>query len=310
VNATPNRADHFRRRISWHEIEESSRLVDSIFTVCVDEDLGNGQSEVPWQSDLTCQTCNIKTRGNAAFVAREDMVICGLNLPDLILPKFGCKELNFTPQKKDGDFCPKGDCLGILRGPTSQILAAERTLLNFMQRLSGVATKSAGFVKILAQYDVGLLDTRKTTPGLRIFEKYATATGGSYNHRMGLFDQILIKDNHLASAGVSNNKEFLEFLTSVKERAKDQLVEVEIDDLARLKPSIEGGVDAVLLDNFSPEEVAQAVKINQNRVVLEASGGINEENLVEYANAGPHFVSTGAPVHQARWVDIGLDWID
>ena len=87
-------------------------------------------------------------------------------------------------------------------------------------------------------------------------------------------------------------------------------MEVEIDDLARLEPSIEGGVDAVLLDNFSPEEVAQAVKINQNRVVLEASGGINEENLVEYANAGPHFVSTGAPVHQARWVDIGLDWID
>ena len=179
-----------------------------------------------------------------------------------------------------------------------------------MQRLSGVATKSAGFVKILAQYDVGLLDTRKTTPGLRIFEKYATATGGSYNHRMGLFDQILIKDNHLASAGVSNNKEYLEFLTSVKVRAKDQLVEVEIDDLAMLEPSIEGGVDAVLLDNFAPEEVAQAVKINQNRVVLEASGGINEENLVEYANAGPHFVSTGAPVHQARWVDIGLDWID
>jgi len=310
VNAAPNRVDHFRRRISWHEVEESSRLVDAILTVCVNEDLCKDQSETPWQSDLTCQTCNIQTSGKAAFVAREDMVICGLNLPDLILPKFGCNELNFTPQKKDGDFCPKDDYLGILEGPTSQILAAERTLLNFMQRLSGVATKSAGFVKVLAQYGVGLLDTRKTTPGLRIFEKYATATGGSYNHRMGLFDQILVKDNHLASAGIANDNEYLEFLTSVKKRAKDQIVEVEIDDIARLEPSIEGGVDAVLLDNFSPEKVAQAVKINQNRVVLEASGGINEGNLTEYANARPHFVSTGAPVHQARWVDIGLDWVD
>ena len=310
MNAAPNRVDHFRRRISWQEVEASSRQVEAIFTVCVDEDLGKTQSEAPWQSDLTCQSCNIQTSGNAAFVAREDMVICGLKLPDLILPKFGCNKLKFTPQKKDGDFCLKGDCLGILEGPTSQILAAERTLLNFMQRLSGVATKSAAFVKILTQYGVGLLDTRKTTPGLRIFEKYATATGGSYNHRMGLFDQILIKDNHLASAGIASNKEYLEFLATVKERAKDQLVEVEIDDLARLDLSIEGGVDAVLLDNFSPKEVAQAVKINQNRVVLEASGGINEENLAEYADAGPHFISTGAPVHQARWVDIGLDWID
>ena len=310
MNAAPNRVDYFRRRISWHEVEASSKLVDAILTLCVEEDLVIIDSGLPWQSDLTCQVCSIQSIGNTAFVAREDMVICGLNLPDLILPKFGCNELNFTPQKKDGDFCLKGDCLGILEGPTSQILAAERTLLNFMQRLSGVATKSAGFVKILAQYDVGLLDTRKTTPGLRILEKYATSTGGSYNHRMGLFDQILIKDNHLASAGIASNKEYLEFLTSLKERAMNQLVEVEIDDLARLEPSIEGGVDAVLLDNFSPEEVAQAVKINQNRVVLEASGGINEENLVEYANAGPHFVSTGAPVHQARWVDIGLDWID
>ena len=305
----PPRINDFRQRISWRDVESSQDLKDLI-KICIREDLNPQKVRPTWEYDLTSEVCNLLGTGTAQLTCREPLIVCGIQLAHLLIEAFSCDQLEFQSHLDDGVHCEKDQTIGTISGSIKQILAIERTLLNFMQRLSGVATKSAAFVKILSQYGVGLLDTRKTTPGLRVFEKYATATGGSYNHRMGLFDQILIKDNHLASAGIRSNKEYLEFLTSIKERAKDQLVEVEIDDLARLEPSIEGGVDAVLLDNFSPKEVAQAVKINQNRVVLEASGGINEENLAEYANAGPHFVSTGAPVHQARWVDIGLDWIN
>lgn len=310
MSSLPKRINHFRRRISWVEVETFSNLVTSVTSSGVSEDLGDMYAIEPWASDITTDICMVRGNGTAAFVAREDMVVCGLKIPSLYLPSFGCKDVKFSAHKEDGDRCVKGDCLGIIEGSISQILATERTLLNFMQRLSGVATKSAEFVTVVSAHDVGLLDTRKTTPGLRIFEKYATATGGSYNHRIGLYDQILIKDNHLASAGIKDDTQFYQFLRQVKERAFDRLIEVEIDDLSRLKSAIEAQVDAVLLDNFSPNEVAQAVSFNKNRIVLEASGGINLDNLEEYASARPHFISTGAPVHQATWVDIGLDWVN
>jgi nicotinate-nucleotide pyrophosphorylase (carboxylating) len=310
VTLKPLRIDDFRHRLKWQELEASHRLIDLIFSCCVEEDLGTTNTEQPWRSDVTSSACNLRGRGNAELTAREHMVICGTQIPKLILDAFGCTDVVYTAYKKDGDNCSNGDRLGILKGTVAQILAAERTILNFIQRLSGVATKSSEFVKSLTPQKVELLDTRKTTPGLRIFEKYATGVGGSYNHRMGLYDRILIKDNHLASAGIKNDESLTPFLLQVRERSKGILVEVEIDSLSQLLPAIEGQVDAVLLDNFSPEDVDQAVKLNQNRVILEASGGINEANLALYSEAKPHFISTGAPVHQARWVDIGLDWVD
>jgi nicotinate-nucleotide pyrophosphorylase (carboxylating) len=309
VTLNPLRIDDFRHRLKWHDIEASHRLIDLITTCCVEEDLGKSIKE-PWRSDITSSVCNLSDRGNAELTAREHMVICGTHIPKLILEAFGCKDVSYSACKKDGDICSNGDKIGIIKGAVAQILAAERTILNFMQRLSGVATKSSDFVKVLTPQKVELLDTRKTTPGLRIFEKYATGVGGSYNHRMGLHDRILIKDNHLASADIKNNDSLTSFLLQVRQRSKGILIEVEIDRLSQLLPAIEGQVDAILLDNFSPEDVAQAVNLNQNRVILEASGGINENNLGSYSKAKPHFISTGAPVHQARWVDIGLDWVD
>ena len=301
------RIDDFRHRLKWYDIEASHRLIDLITTCCVEEDLGKSIEE-PWRSDITSSVCNLSGIGTAELTARQHMVICGTSIPKLILNAFGCTDVSYSAHKKDGDICNTGDKIGIIKGSVAQILAAERTILNFMQRLSGVATKTSEFVKILSPQKVELLDTRKTTPGLRIFEKYATSVGGSFNHRMGLYDRILIKDNHLASAGIKNNDSLTTFLLQVRERSKETLIEVEIDHISQLLPAVEGKVDAVLLDNFSPEEVKAAVEINQNQVILEASGGINEGNISEYATAKPHFISTGAPVHAARWVDIGLDW--
>ena len=262
-----------------------------------------------WKGDLTSSLCSLKGNGAAELVAREPLVLCGIQLPNILFDTFSCHNLEFSTKGKDGESYQAGNSLGTLRGSIPQLLAVERTLLNFMQRLSGVATYAAEFVMVTQPEKVGLLDTRKTTPGLRILEKYATACGGSFNHRMGLFDRALIKDNHLAAAGIKDPNSLVNFLRAVRKQAKEKLIELEIDHLEQLEYAILGGVDAVLLDNFTPQEVAQAVEINRNRVVLEASGGINRVNLHEYAKAKPHFISTGAPVHSAKWVDIGLDWI-
>jgi len=161
---------------------------------------------------------------------------------------------------------------------------------------------------LIEQHEVGLLDTRKTTPGLRSLEKYATTCGGGYNHRMGLYDRILVKDNHLAAAGIDSPSKLETFVSRIKNGQPHLLVEVEIDDLDQLEAVLEGGADAVLLDNFVPEEIAKARERNQNHAILEASGGINEQNISLYAQARPHFISTGAPVHASRWLDLGLDW--
>jgi nicotinate-nucleotide pyrophosphorylase (carboxylating) len=164
------------------------------------------------------------------------------------------------------------------------------------------------YTAILTKEDVNLLDTRKTTPGIRSLEKFASACGGSYNHRMGLFDRILIKDNHLAALNIVTANQLHDFLIQIKKKSINDIVQVEIDSIEYLEISINAGVDAILLDNFSPDDVKRAVLLNKNRVVIEASGGISLQSLKKYARAQPHFISTGAPIHGSRWMDIGLDW--
>ena len=309
MTSTPLRHSDFRQRISWRDVERSPNF-QALLRICLEEDLQPKVKHSPWSNDLTSEICNLHGTGSAQVICRESAVICGIQLPQLLIQTFSCDQIEFHSDFEDGMRCESGHPIGTITGSITQILAIERTLLNFIQRLSGIATRSADFVKILEPHGVGLLDTRKTTPGLRILEKFATACGGSFNHRMGLFDRVLIKDNHLAAAGVGNGNSMISFLTNVKARAAGKLVEVEIDNLEQLEFVIAGGADAVLLDNFSPAEAANAVEYNQNRVILEASGGINQENIFDYAQACPHFISTGAPVHNARWIDIGLDWIN
>jgi nicotinate-nucleotide pyrophosphorylase (carboxylating) len=226
----------------------------------------------------------------------------------LILEEFEVEDAAVENSKSDGDEVEVGQTLAFISGAAVGLLAAERTLLNFIQRLSGVATASKAFVKALSETKTDLLDTRKTTPGYRALEKYATATGGFFNHRYGLNDRILVKDNHLAANRATKGKKLAESVARLKGTGPSLLVEVEVDCSEQIAPVLSAGVDAILLDNFSVEEVAEAVEEIQGRAVVEASGGIKLESARQYADASPHFLSTGAPVHNSSWMDLGLDW--
>jgi nicotinate-nucleotide pyrophosphorylase (carboxylating) len=299
VTPPPFALSKFQKRISWEEIDQS-HLIDHL-RLCVQEELAS-------YGDLTSNLCQIRGNGTAELVSREDMIVCGLPLVPLIFQAFKISSIRVENFVQDGDKVAKGTSISRFYGKQAEILLTERTVLNFIQRLSGVATTSNLYVSILSKENVGLLDTRKTTPGLRVLEKYATACGGGFNHRMGLFDRILIKDNHLAALGISSNKDLATFLTKIKNNSANNLLEIEIDSIEYLETAIDAGVDAVLLDNFEPSEVRKAVLANDNRVVIEASGGISLESLDEFAQTHPHFISTGAPIHTSRWLDIGLDW--
>jgi nicotinate-nucleotide pyrophosphorylase (carboxylating) len=299
VTPPPFALSKFQKRISWEEIDQS-HLIDHL-RLCVQEELAS-------YGDLTSNLCQIRGNGTAELVSREDMIVCGLPLVPLIFQAFKISSIRVENFVQDGDKVAKGTSISRFYGKQAEILLTERTVLNFIQRLSGVATTSNLYVSILSKENVGLLDTRKTTPGLRVLEKYATACGGGFNHRMGLFDRILIKDNHLAALGISSNKDLSTFLTEIKNNSANNLLEIEIDSIGYLETAIDAGVDAVLLDNFEPSEVRKAVLANDNRVVIEASGGISLESLDEFAQTHPHFISTGAPIHTSRWLDIGLDW--
>lgn len=300
----------FKNRIGWDSINH--KYLRSHLELCLLEEIGFPENRKQI-GDITSNVCSIEETGSAKIVAREELIVCGLPLINVINEVFSAESLIINLLFKDGDLVKKGDVIGYIKGNQKHILLVERTILNFLQRLSGIATKTKHFSKITESRGVSLLDTRKTTPGIRQLEKYASACGGSYNHRMGLYDRILIKDNHLAAKslycnGLKKTSSFKSMLSEIKRKNANTITEVEIDTIDLLIPAIESGIDAILLDNFTPQEIKKAVIINQNRVVLESSGGINERSLDQYANAKPHFISTGAPIHSSRWLDIGLDW--
>ena len=299
MNSPPPALSKFKKRVSWEDIDKSHLLAH--LELCVQEDLSN-------TGDLTSDRCQISGNGVAELVTREEMIICGLSLIPNIFQAFKVNSLEVENLVDEGVLTPNGTTIAKISGKQSDILKIERTVLNFIQRLSGIATSSNLYAAILSENDVHLLDTRKTTPGIRSLEKFASACGGSYNHRMGLFDRILIKDNHLAASNIVTGDQLHNFLIQIKKKSTNDIVQVEIDSIEYLEISINAGVDAILLDNFSPDDVKRAVLLNKNRVVIEASGGISFQSLKKYARAQPHFVSTGAPIHGSRWMDIGLDW--
>ena len=304
----PPALESFRQRISWDDLDKN--LIEKQLKICVEEDLGqNSKDRAKWQSDITTRYCEITNNGSAYLTAREPMILCGTLIIPFIIKAFGTQQVTYTIKYNDGDAIQKDEIIGILTGPINEILAIERSVLNYLQRLSGISTAVLQFKKKIEKHGVGLLDTRKTTPGLRLLEKYASACGGSFNHRIGLFDRILIKDNHLAAAQATHGSGLENFLRSVvRKNNSNYVIEVEIDEIEQLEPAISSGVDAVLLDNFSPTLIKQAMMKNKNRVVIEASGGITDSSILDYAKAQPHFISTGSPIHSSRWVDIGLDW--
>ena len=253
--------------------------------------------------DLTSQaTINQSQVSNARFVTRKSGVIAGCLVAAAVLEQCGIKEYELLV--KDGQEVNANTELIRLTADTRSILKAERTALNFLSHLSGIATFTSLWVKEVSSSKTAIRDTRKTTPGLRELEKYAVRMGGGLNHRMNLGDQALIKDNHIAAAGSVSQA-----INRVKKAAPGALIEVEVDTLEQLKEALQCSVEIVLLDNMSLEQVKAAVEIARgSNTKLESSGGLKLENAAAYAATGVDYLAVGALTHSAPVLDIGLDF--
>ncbi len=296
-------------QISWKDLDPS--FLRTLIDLARKEDLaGSGfRRRAPHRGDVTTRSLITDHHaGRADLVSREDMVVCGLPLVPLIMESYGCQR-GFQAMGRDGDRVKAGQVIGRFKLPASSLLTAERVILNFLQRLSGIATHTALFVDVLGDSSTRILDTRKTTPGYRALEKYAVACGGAWNHRLGLYDRVMIKDNHLAARDSGSGRALKQAVRVARRRNPDLLLEVEVDRLDQLPPVLEAKPDIILLDNFKPGELQRAIVIIGQLAATEASGGITLKSVPRYARLGLDFISCGALVHQSRWVDIGLDWI-
>jgi len=241
-------------------------------------------------------------RGRGRIIMREEGVVAGLPLASMTFRLLDTR-IGFQPLASDGERVAAASEIAVVEGHTLTILEGERTALNFLQRLSGIATLTSLFAAAAAPFDAVILDTRKTTPGLRSLEKYAVRAGGGKNHRFGLYDAILIKDNHVTAVGGTGRAVELARAATVS----DMSIEVEVQRLLDLEEAIQAGADVIMLDNMTVEEVREAVQSARGRVKLEASGGIELENVAAYAATGVDFISIGALTHSARALDIALD---
>lgn len=263
------------------------------------EDVGRG--------DVTSRvTVRDEARARARFVAREELIVSGMDAARAVFFEAGGEEVGFAVLAREGDLAPGGSVLAEAEGSARLILAAERVALNLVMRLSGIATFTSRYVEAVAGTGAVVTDTRKTTPGLRLLEKAAVRAGGGTNHRAGLDDGVLIKDNHLALAGGVT-----EAVRRARANAPHLLkVEVEVESLAMLEEAIDAGADAVLLDNMSPEEVREAVgfaRRSRPDLLVEVSGGVNLRTVRAYAEAGPGLISVGALTHSVPAADISLE---
>lgn len=245
------------------------------------------------------------TRGKAKLIFKDNGIVAGIELAKVILTELD-SNMTFDVYKNDGDAVEYGDIGFVVSGSVHAILAGERLLLNCMQRLSGVATQTHRLVQLMGDSKSKLLDTRKTTPNLRFLEKWAVTVGGGHNHRIGLYDMIMLKDNHNDYAGgitnaVNKTKEYL------KRNNLSLKVEVETRNLDEVKEALAvGGVDRIMLDNFTPEAIREALEVIDGKVETEASGGINETNLAAYAATNVDYISIGALTHSVKSMDISL----
>ncbi len=262
------------------------------------EDIGNGDI-------TTLATVSIEQKGEAICYVKEDCIIAGIELAGLI-----CKQVdphlmvNFSIL--DGTPVKAITEIGKIQGSIHSILKLERLLLNCMQRMSAIATKTNQFVKLVAPYDVKVLDTRKTTPNFRVCEKWAVKIGGGENHRFGLYDQILIKDNHIKSAGGIKNA-IESCIQYIESNDLKMTVIVEVKNIEEFNIAKEYKIiDRILVDNFKPKDIIELLKYNSTNKIIEASGGIMKSNIVEYAKTGINYVSLGDLTHHVNGVDISL----
>lgn len=258
------------------------------------EDIGTG--------DVTSASLKDTRIRRGWYTARRSGVVAGLDFAKGIFQLLGVA--NFTALVEDGEFVQQGTPIAYVDGQGHLLLQGERVSLNLLQRLSGIATKTRSFVEIANRHgQTRITDTRKTTPGMRWFEKYAVRIGGGFNHRWGLYDCVMLKDNHIKLAGGISKAVGL-----VRQNlGHTYKIEVEVEDFGQLQQALDAKADIIMLDNMSPGQVAQAVKLVAGKAITEASGSINETSLAEYAATGVDYISIGALTHSVHSLDIGFD---
>ena len=272
--------------------------LDELIQMALREDIGDGD-----HSTLACIPPT--ATDSAKMVAKKDGILCGAEVGERVFHLVDAN-LKVTLLKHDGDALRVGDVIMLVEGSSASILTAERTALNFMQRLSGIASQTHTMVQSIADLHARLLDTRKTTPNMRLLEKYAVKCGGGTNHRIGLYDMVMLKDNHIDFAGgieaaIDRTHAYL------KEKGKDLRIEIEVRDLDELERVMQhGGVDRIMLDNFDVPTLKKAVERIAGKYDTEASGGITDQTLRMYAETGVDFISVGALTHHIKSLDISL----
>ncbi len=268
--------------------------IQHLIEIALKEDIGPG--------DIT--TDNLvgpDLEGKGVITAKEPLVIAGLDVARQVFEHLD-HEVIFRAGYKDGDVIKDGGTVAEVEGKLQVLLTGERTALNFLQRLSGIATCVRSYVDELANQSVRLVDTRKTAPGWRVLEKYAVRMGGAHNHRMGLYDGVLIKDNHIAACGgIINAVERIRANVSRHEK-----IEVEVSDLSQVKDAMDAGADVIMLDNMNIQKIKEAVAFINGKAVVEVSGGITKKGLKPLADTGVDIISVGALTHSARCVDISM----
>ncbi|PKM19333.1 MAG: nicotinate-nucleotide diphosphorylase (carboxylating) [Gammaproteobacteria bacterium HGW-Gammaproteobacteria-15] len=252
------------------------------------------------EGDITASLIPQSQQATATIINRENCVVCGTAFADEVFRQLG-NDVKLQWQVTDGDKVAANTTLCTLSGPARILLTGERTALNFLQLLSGTATTTAHYVQFLQGSNTRLLDTRKTLPGLRFAQKYAVTTGGGKNHRIGLFDAFLIKENHIAAAGSIANA-----VASARQNFPGKPVEVETENLHELQQALDAGADIIMLDNFSTADIVQAVSINNGQAKLEVSGNITSERLAELATTGVDYISSGALTKHVQAIDLSM----
>lgn len=273
-------------------------MLEEIIDNALAEDIGEGD-----HSTMACVPEN--AWGKARLLVKEPGILAGVELAEMIFKRFDTN-LKIEVLIKDGAQVKAGDVAFVIEGSSRSILSTERLVLNFMQRMSGIATQTNRICQLIEGTSVKLLDTRKTTPGIRFLEKWAVRIGGGYNHRFALYDMIMLKDNHIDYAGgirpaIERTQAYL------KETGKRLKIEVEVRNETELKEVLDcGGVDRIMLDNFTPDEIRKVLPLIPENYETEASGGITELTIRDYAETGVHFISVGALTHSVKSLDLSL----
>lgn len=278
-------------------MKTKDELIDDLLTLAFAEDVGDGDH-------TTLSTIPADERGVQRLIVKEEGILAGVEIARKVFEKFD-PELKMTVYINDGTHVKPGDIAFEVEGSVRSLLQTERVMLNIMQRMSGIATQTAKYQHRLEGLKTKVLDTRKTTPGMRMLEKEAVRIGGGCNHRIGLFDMILIKDNHVDFAG--GIKQAVDAARKYcAEKGKNLKIELEVRNEDEIRQALEAGVDRIMLDNFTPERTREAVKLINGAVEVESSGGITLDTLREYGECGVDFISVGALTHSVKGLDMSF----